>query len=395
MSVHEIWFWQLIVSPHMAGLGRALAECGHKVIYVAQQQMTPQRAAQGWQPPSLGKAILQLAPTQADALALAEQAPPGAVHICQGIRGNAQIGPVQQRLAQLGRNQWVVMETVDDAGWRGIAKRLAYRYLFARLGPMLQGVLATGRSTPQWVIDRGMPSSKVYPFAYFLPEPEGVLSHSPPEATQDDVFKVLFVGQFIELKRLDLLIDALAVLGSAQFELLVVGSGPLEARLREQAEQVLGNRVNWIGRLPMADVQQLMAEVDCLVLPSRHDGWGAVVVEALMAGTPAICSDCCGAAEAVLASGVGGVFVSGDKQSLMKRLAGVIDTGIRNSSQRKALANWATTSFSAQAGAKYLAKVLTYSNGAVDRPAAPWLSGLPYYALNTEMLSPGLTKPTN
>lgn len=371
MSVHEIWFWQLIVSPHMAGLARALAECGHKVIYVAQQQMTPQRAAQGWHPPALDKATLQLAPTQADALSLAEWAPPDAVHICQGIRGNGQIGPVQRRLSQLGRSQWVVMETVDDAGWRGIAKRLVYRYLFVRLGPKLQGVLATGRSTRQWVIDRGMPASQVYPFAYFLPEPEGALGDASPGTTQDDVFKVLFVGQFIERKRVDLLIDVLAMLDSEKVELLVVGSGPLEVRLREQAEQALSNRVNWIGRLPMADVHQLMAEVDCLVLPSRYDGWGAVVVEALMAGTLAICSDRCGAAEAVVASGLGGGFHSGDKNSLMEILIPIIDAGKRTTSQRKALAEWSKC-FNANSGAIYLSEILDQSISGPKRITPPW-----------------------
>lgn len=49
-----------------------------------------------------------------------------------------------------------------------------------------------------------------------------------------------------------------------------------------------------------------MARADVLVLPSWHDGWGAVVSEALMAGTPAIASDACGSAGVVRASGVGG-----------------------------------------------------------------------------------------
>lgn len=370
MPVQEIWFWQLIVSPHMAGLARALAEYGHRVVYVAQQQMTPQRAAQGWRLPSLGNATLQLAPTLDDALALAGQAPPEALHICQGIRGNGQVGLVQRRLTQLGRKQWVVMETVEDHGWQGSVKRLAYRYLFRRLGPGLQGVLATGRNTPQWVTARGVPAGRVYPFAYFLPDNIGIADERI--LFRDDArFRVLFVGRFIALKRLGLLIDALSEIHDPAVDLVVVGSGPLEDELRRKATQLLGSRVQWVGQLPMTEVHRKMAEADCLVLPSRYDGWGAVVVEALMAGTPAICSDHCGVAEAVIASSVGGVFRSGDKEDLINMLRQVISAGKPTQAQRKALASWASC-FGAKAGAHYLAQILAYGGENDERPIPPW-----------------------
>ncbi|WP_027950392.1 glycosyltransferase family 4 protein [Haliea salexigens] len=375
MREHQIWFWQLIISPHMAGLAKAMADRGHWVVYVAQHEMTPQRAAQGWQPPSLGAAQLRLVPDAASALALAEQAPPQAVHICQGIRGNGQIGQVQRRLAQLGRRQWVVMETVDDSGWRGIAKRLAYRLRFSRYRAHLEGVLATGLRTRQWVIDRGMSASKVYPFAYFLPEPELLQAHAPLESTTGAPFKVLFVGQFIQLKRLDLLIDTVASMHRRDVKLVAVGSGPLDAELQQKARQRLGDRVQWIGRLPMADVHKLMAEVDCLVLPSRYDGWGAVVVEALMAGTPAICSDRCGAAEAVLASGVGGVFGSGDVASLTKTLSDVVEADGVSRLRRQNLASWSKC-FSSDTGAQYLGQILHHVERGEQRPAPPWSIGI-------------------
>ena len=41
----NIWFWQLIVSPHMAGLAKALAESGHSVTFVAQNEMSADRIA--------------------------------------------------------------------------------------------------------------------------------------------------------------------------------------------------------------------------------------------------------------------------------------------------------------------------------------------------------------
>ena len=68
------------------------------------------------------------------------------------------------------------------------------------------------------------------------------------------------------------------------------------------AASLLPNRVQWFGKFPMSEVAKKMADADCLVLPSLHDGWGAVVSEALIAGTPVICSDACGSAGVVEAS---------------------------------------------------------------------------------------------
>ncbi|AWB33030.1 glycosyltransferase [Orrella marina] len=372
MADNEIWFWQLIISPHMAGLARELANNGKKVVYVAKQHMSAQRATQGWQPPSLGEATLRLAPTLSDAFSLAERAPPDAIHIFQGIRGNEHISQVQQHLVKLRRRQWVVMETVDDEGWLGTLKRLTYRYLFARLGTQIEGVLATGYRTRQWVIDRGMPAKKVYPFAYFLDAPDSSFqNHDHDSVATDNTFKLLFVGQFIERKRLDLLITAMASVSTQNVELLVVGSGPLETVFRSQAEEKLGGRLRWVGRLPMSDVHKMMGEADCLVLPSRYDGWGAVVVEALMAGTPAICSDRCGSAEAVIASKVGGVFRSGDVLELTTLLDKTIQMGKQTASKRRYLADWARC-FSASAGAVYLLEILNRTENASAVPTSPW-----------------------
>ena len=121
----------------------------------------------------------------------------------------------------------------------------------------------------------------------------------------------------------------------------------------------------------MAQARSRMRDADCLVLPSDYDGWGAVVSEALMAGTPVVCSDACGAATAVSASGLGGVFPAGDRMALAKRLAQVLGAGRQPAIAREALARWARA-LAADAGAAYLGAVLEHAEGRRDRPAPPW-----------------------
>lgn len=388
----EAWFWQRIVTPHMAELAAALARQGSEVIYVAEQPMSADRAEQGWIVPQLPGVRLELAATAKSSATLVASAPPDSIHICQGLRGNGLVRHAQSAIKARGLRQWVVMETVDDAGWRGAIKRLEYRRLFAIWRQHLQGVLAIGHTTPAWITARGMPANRVFPFAYFLGDLDLIKGLSPPhplageglgergEGTeglpeQRTCFRFIFVGNFIELKRLDLLLDALRRIPDQNFELAMIGSGPLEPTLRAMAAECLPGRVHWLGRLPLNQVPAEIAKADCLVLPSRHDGWGAVVSEALMVGTPVICSATCGSAGVVRASGQGGVFNSGDRSELIEQLARAVAGGLVQEPDRVALAHWATC-LGAKAGAAYLANILHFVSGIGERPAPPWGSAL-------------------
>ena len=98
---------------------------------------------------------------------------------------------------------------------------------------IIAGVLAIGHETPGWLAARGAPSELIFPFAYFLPDRT---LRSIPDFAATAPFRVLFVGRIIELKRLDVLFDALARIGEFSFELVVIGSGPLEQELRAQGQ---------------------------------------------------------------------------------------------------------------------------------------------------------------
>ncbi len=48
MSEHQVYFWQRIVTPHMAILAEAMAVQGIPVLYVANERMSAEREQQGW-----------------------------------------------------------------------------------------------------------------------------------------------------------------------------------------------------------------------------------------------------------------------------------------------------------------------------------------------------------
>ena len=229
----EVWFWQRILSPHMAGLAVALAPLGCKVTYVAEQAMSDDRTKQGWVVPVLPGVDLVYAANSAAIAALVCKAPVNSVHICQGIRANGLIATAQRALAARGLRQWVVMETVNDAHWYGALKRAEYRRLFYAHAATLQGVLATGHRTAEWVALRGVPADSVFPFAYFLPDQNRAASVTQRAS---GAIRFLFAGQLIPRKRVEWLISALAGLKDQAFELWIVGTGSEEPALRALAD---------------------------------------------------------------------------------------------------------------------------------------------------------------
>lgn len=366
-----VWFWQRIVTPHMASLAAALAQRGVSTTFVAEQALSADRIALGWEPSPLGRARVVFVSDEAAVRSMVATAPSDSVHICQGLRANGLIGTARKLLIDQGRTQWVIMEETDDDDWKGPVRRALYGFLIRSQRKRIKGFLAIGGRSPDWLTARGAPPEQIFPFTYFLANDP---ASEPCQREQVRPFRFLFVGQFIERKRLDLLIQALSGLRDREFELVVVGSGPLESMLKSFAQRMLGNRLVWRGRLHRSAIGGVMASGDCLVLPSSFDGWGAVASEAMISGTPVVCSDACGCEEVVRLSGSGGVFARNDAVDLAMHLVDRLDRGQWSASQRKALAQWARA-LQADAGAAYLEHILAYSTGLHHhRPVAPWIT---------------------
>ena len=81
-------------------------------------------------------------------------------------------------------------------------------------------MLATGWRTSDWVVERCVYLGRVFPFAYFLPELPIRPEESRDDVQRTEIFRFLFVGQLIELKKGDLLIKALSGLVREDFELV-------------------------------------------------------------------------------------------------------------------------------------------------------------------------------
>ena len=127
---------------------------------------------------------------------------------------------------------------------------------------------------------------------------------------------LLFCGQMIKRKGVDLLLGAFERLveDGADVELRLVGR---EADLPDFMHRVgseAKSRIDALGFRPPEELPALFGDADVFVLPSRHDGWGVVVNEALGAGLPIICSEAVGAAHDLVEPGRNGVRVEAGRE---------------------------------------------------------------------------------
>lgn len=141
-----------------------------------------------------------------------------------------------------------------------------------------------------------------------------------------DVPLILTVARFTEQKRHVTLLDALPRLlrTHPRAHLLWVGSGPLEAMLRERAAALgMAGQVLFMGERP--DVPDLMAASDAFCLPSYFEGHPLVVLEAMAAGLPVVAARSLGITEAVRDDETGLLFRFANAPLLAATLARLLD----------------------------------------------------------------------
>lgn len=115
-----------------------------------------------------------------------------------------------------------------------------------------------------------------------------------PASRQDlglepDNIYIVAVGRLVRRKNLTTLLTALGQLGRDDVHLLVVGDGPEQASLAAFAQSLgLGGKVQFRGYVSDETKFQLLAAADIFALPSLHEAFGLVYLEAMHCGLPVI-----------------------------------------------------------------------------------------------------------
>jgi glycosyltransferase involved in cell wall biosynthesis len=141
--------------------------------------------------------------------------------------------------------------------------------------------------------------------------------------TNKNEYKLLFVGNVCDKRKgLIYLIEALNFINYT-FSLNIVGnfdSNDFYFRSLMEKIEKSNKKVDFLGRLTDSELNDIYNETDICIIPSIHEGFGIVAIEALSFGIPIICSNISSLNEIVQHSVNGLFFETGSPIDLSKSL---------------------------------------------------------------------------
>jgi glycosyltransferase involved in cell wall biosynthesis len=192
---------------------------------------------------------------------------------------------------------------------RGVGEELLRDYGVAR--PRLH-VIGNPVEVDALAAEAAEASQRPPPWAAFWPTPAPTIAA---------------VGRLHRQKGFDRLVRALSVMRRRDVRLIILGEGPERPSLeRDVAALGLGDRVRLVGFQPTPAAW--LAHVDLFVLPSRWEGFGHVLVEAMACGPPAVALDCPFGPADILTDPDSGDLLTVDPnndQAVVDRLADALD----------------------------------------------------------------------
>jgi len=162
---------------------------------------------------------------------------------------------------------------------------------------------------------------------------DGTIFTLPPRGQRPKDNQVLFVGAIRPVKGVDILLRAMRLLVESRRDvhLLLVGESFFknyrreDERIRRMVQELnLEGRVQFVGKRRPPELVRYVQESSVLVLPSRAESFGMVLVEALACGTPVVATRC-GGPEDIVNDQVGVLVPPEDPEALAAGIAHVLD----------------------------------------------------------------------
>lgn len=163
-----------------------------------------------------------------------------------------------------------------------------------------------------------------------------------PDIAERKGFRFICIGSLDRNKNQQLLLKAFARITKADCSLTIAGNGPLMNELKVLAESLkINDRVHFAGFVAHDHLVDLLHQSDALVISSKYETFGVVIIEALSCGIPVV-STPVGVAQSILHDENLGYLCSYDEQDMAKSLTKIME----NRFDKKYLRNFATANFS-------------------------------------------------
>jgi glycosyltransferase involved in cell wall biosynthesis len=241
---------------------------------------------------------------------------------------SAPTAQIAMRYLTWRRQPWVFWGEVPGFRARGQLGRLIRHWLQRPISKGAAAIAAIGSEAVE-AYEMLFPKIRIFDVPYYCDLRRFRMAANERWKRRKDTVDVLFSGQLIERKGADVLIRAFAQISHRvpELRLKLLGTGPRLSALVKLIPTELRDRVQFLGFQQPNAIPGIFADADAFVLPSRHDGWGVVVNEALGAGLPIIVSDRVGARDLVKHGCNGFITRAGDIDGLAGALLKLGESG--------------------------------------------------------------------
>jgi len=362
----EFFFWLNYINLHQSAFITALAARENtEVTLLAETRMMKKRSTNGWDVPELENVKVIIKPDDALIKSIILNSDKDSLHIFHGMHYPQSI-PKALSFAILNKRRTAIWS--EPYHWKGAKGYLRFlRTIYHRLkyDKGISFLLPTGNKGTELLLKAGHPRKKIFEWGYFT---QKIYSETYPSTP---TFNIGYVGHLIKRKGVDYLLNAVAELGNQDVSINIVGEGPFKNELEEIVKNKLLRNVHFHKFMKYGEACRFMGMQDLFVLPSRLDGWGAVVNEALMQGTPVICSDDCGASVLLNEQNGGGVFKGGSVSSLAQLIDKRVQLGKLGTEERNRIKEWAAC-ISTESAVDYFFEIIAHTFDNCARPTPPW-----------------------
>lgn len=334
----NIYFWQSNISPHQMPYISEIATMGHQVtLIVPKKGQLKIREQSGWDTPDTKGVNLIVNPGDNEIESIFEtNTSEKNIHCFGGIDFDPLVFKGFVKSLSKNVKRVIISEGPDLRSWRLLVRWFYAKIKYSKYKNQIHLVMAIGQNGERYYRFMGINKNRIKPFLYCV---ENTNSGIIP--SQNENFKALYLGGLFKIKGVDILLNSYTQLKN-KFQLDIYGGGKEESNLRIITNENNLELVSYKGIVNNNKIKQFLNTYDLLILPSRKDGWGAVVNEALMAGTPVLCSDNCGAKQLIESELQGKVFKTGNRNDLKNKLLYFLNKGPVSPDKREELIKWSS-----------------------------------------------------
>jgi glycosyltransferase involved in cell wall biosynthesis len=204
---------------------------------------------------------------------------------------------------------------------------------FKTSAKVADAVVVSSKLEYEDAIEFGIKKNKLF----VIPMGIDVDEYADSQVNCGGTINILFVGRIARVRRIEILLQAVAKL-SIPYQLILVGgeektsslskSGYLDELKNLCKVLNINDHVNFVGPVPQVALSNWYSKGDIFVYPSLYENFGQPILEAAAAGLPII-STSVGVARELITDNETGFLFTGDVQELADRIIQLTDQNIR------------------------------------------------------------------